>query len=388
MIKWSRVLDVISLFKKPNQAPDYAIQTQENNEKFNVLDSFANLLQGASPCIALAIRSRDNKIVLATNVKPDEPFTITDYETQCMLEYLEPFSDKNLKNLCEVLVQDKRLKTLPYYNRAKLLIIKLCKELKKQDTEIIADEFDADICVNEPNQVAEFLNNIDIIIQTFDRQLLNGLNIDKPKCIIELFEIFFRDINGNLCKLKECETNLQENMFNRKIAAIKKQLYFMLEKDIKFVRDLIELISNDSNDYISQILKALKNDIEYSPEIQEAALHEFQIDRTGVNHNSLSYHAEHRLAINRDDYFHKYIGISKLCCPICYYIVKNDLGYEVAGTHGNFYYGSALIGLRLHEKPKQVDILKQLFPLLKDEIDGLFSVSIQGHMEEEYMDIE
>lgn len=360
MIPWPRIIQAIS---QANKSKIPKVQGDSH-----ILDKLALVLQGTNACVAVYVEN-NNKLLISANCKlSNNNTTFTKYADECMLDYIRGFKEEDISFISQILANDKRLKSsLPFFRKA----IKDIKEICKCLIEDLSSYDEIDEISEEIQGIAENyheiskINEIQKCLEEFSGYI-KDLKPITPADLIARFQKFSTDIKTNLSSLSD----QVKNSYCKEINLINKNLDNIILQDLKFVSALSDIIS-----HLSPNLPFLQNDHKTITEIDENNLFQTLVE---LQENWGQYHAEHRLAVNIDGIRNPnkdldYIGISKYCCPICYYIVQIIYNINVAGNHTDFYYGDSLVGLRLHQPQTQFDIIKGLFPQL--EADAQYALN-------------
>lgn len=369
MISWSRIQQAIS---HANKSKISKIQGD-----LHILDKLALVLQGVNACVAVYVQS-NNQLLIAANYKPSINITFTNYVDECMLDYMIALRRNDIPLLQQTLANDKRLKlspksSLPFFKEVVKDINNVCKFLIEDLTpygEI--DEIAQDIqdMENNSSEIGK-IENIQSYLSQFSKYI-KGLETTSPENLISSFQDFVNIIKGNLNSLSK---ELSKS-YSQEIRAINRKLDNVISQDLKFVNALKDIISS------LNLLSFINNEHKTVTEISENDLFQTLIE---LQENWGQYHAEHRLAVNinavrnlNEDL--DYIGISKYCCPICYFIVHIKYNIKVAGKHTDFYYGDSLIGLKFHDPQKQFEIIKELFPMLESDAQDALNLVVTGNL--------
>ncbi|HJK86950.1 MAG TPA: hypothetical protein QKA08_04200 [Candidatus Megaira endosymbiont of Nemacystus decipiens] len=359
MIEWKDLKKKIDDIKENKIIrPDYAVKKGE----FNDYDNFALLIKGGSVCTSVYLQ-KNGELKICANTKNFQGREILqqleiDYDENALgyaNAFKEPDLEKRNTELRRVLANDTRLENGTYENLKSIkdIFAKLEKKLAKNLMDV--NYCDASKTLEKMKRgYSEFLGHIQNLDITLDQIFLK-------------FHVFKDQLNEDVSKIRN------EGKFkllnNRSLRRIPTKLDHCEDKDLNFLKFLDRLMKNEGNILDTPLVKSIYG---YDPviEVRQDQIHDLVI--TLDDSTTYAYHTEHILGLNIEEQNksdENYIGISKLCCSICHYVVRDMQNYNVAGTHGDYCSGSALVGLGLHEKQEQQEILRGLFPNMM-EIDN------------------
>lgn len=358
MIEWADLKkQIYDITKNQIPKPEYAVKKGE----FNEYDNFALLIKGGSVCTSVYLQKNGELKICANtkNFKGGEPLQQLeiDYDEDALgyaNAFKEPDLEKRNTELRRVLANDVRLKDceLANFNSAKQKLGQLENKIKGN--------------IEKPSEILylmkESFGNFTTYIQNLDEETTT------PSSIFKEFSDFKNKLNKIVNTIKIDDQFKVLN--NKSLRRIPKQLEDCESKDLKFIKFLDQLMQNENNILNTPLVKSIEKDCDPVMEVRQDQIHNLVI--TLDDNTTYAYHTEHILGLNIEEQNksdENYIGISQLCCPICHYVVHSMQKYAVAGTHGNYYWGNALVGLSLHKEQEQKDMLKGLFPNMM-EIDN------------------
>ena len=339
---------------------------------FNIFDDLADLLKGINKCVANYVK-KGNELLISANAQYTEGTTLTKYDDECMLDYIRGFRSPNAhgyKDLNSTLSEDKRLKNPKYLKQLKADLETLFHELSAsssqeqyRDHDDFAEEENSlqnlqTTLVAQMREIEDFITNL---VQNLQQQTT-------PNNFLSMVQDFEQNVNAILHLFQGVPSIDQSKIQNIQEVSNK-----VLQEDFRFVSTIIKLKEEDDNTLIKL---ALSKNFKCIDEIDISLLPESIIPlveppKTKING---SLHSEYRIIVvlDEDDIRNldcDYIGISQHCCAMCYYIIhKFGGGTQVAGTHKKCD-GAALVGMRLHTKEVQEEIIYDLFPELYQQQD-------------------